>query len=152
MTTSALPTFITNVLAALNAAPALSGVRIFDGPEIDTSYPNDWIAVGHDGSDDGDFEAAAASQEYAPIGALRKNEDGALSCVLSTWDGTTDITARRVRAFALLAAVEDVVRADPSFSGAVLWAGLESFQLQYRQTNQGAAVEIPFSLTYRARI
>ena len=153
MSVSALPTFIGAVVSALKNDTNLTAVRVFDGIEIDQSYPGDAIAIGHDGSTEGDdITTASARQEYIQLGAKRKFEDGQVSCALWSWDGTTDLAARRTRAYSILGEIETVIRNDVSFGGIVLYSGLETHQLNYRQTNAGAAVVITFTITYRARI
>lgn len=151
MTTVAFPTLISNIITAFGASSDLSAVRIFDGPEIDETYPGDAIAVGHDGSEDGDMQAMTARNSYDQLGAKRMFEDGVINCSLWAWDGTSDLTARRVRAYAILSAVDTVIRLDPSFSSACLYSGLETHSAVYRQTNAGAVVIINFTIAYRAR-
>jgi hypothetical protein len=151
MATAAFPTLIANIITALQGAASLSTVRIFDGPEIDETYPGDAIAVGHDGNDDGDLQAATIRNSYDQLGAKRMFEDGTINCSLWAWDGTTDLTARRVRVYQILSAVDTVIRLDPSFSGACLYSGLENHSPTYRQTNAGAVVIINFTIAYRAR-
>jgi len=153
MSASALPSFLSAVITALRADSDLSAVRIFDGIEIDQSYPGDAVAIGHDGSMEGDDTASSQiRQEYIQLGAKQKFEDGLVSCSLWSWDGLTDLAARRTRAFALLSRIETVIRNDVSFGGVVLYSGLDAAQLNYRQTNVGAAVVINFTISYRARI
>ena len=151
MATTAFPTLVANIITAFKAAPSLADVVIYDGIEIDETFPGDFIAVGHDGSDEGDVQAVDIRQSYDQLGAKKMFEDGLINCVLVTQDGTSDITARRVRAFALLSAVDTVIRTDPSFSSACLYSGLENHATQYRLTNAGAAVVITFTIAYRAR-
>jgi hypothetical protein len=151
MATAAFPTLIANIITALGSASSLTDVRIFDGIEIDDTYPGNAIAVGHDGSDDGDLVAGSARNSYDQLGAKKMFEDGTINCSLWSVDGTTDITSRRVRAYELLSAVDTVIRLDPSFSGACLYSGLEYHNPTYRQTNAGAAVIINFTIAYRAR-
>jgi hypothetical protein len=153
MATSAQPTFIAAVIAALKAAESLSGVRIFDGIEIDQSYPGDAIAVGHDGNTETDeVNAGSIVQEYKQLGAISKFEDGTVNCFLWSTNGGSDLTSRRVRAFTILGAVESVIRSDVSFGGTVIYSGLETGAFTYRQTQVGAAVGITFAITYRAKI
>jgi hypothetical protein len=151
MTTVALPQLIDGIKTALSSAASLSGVRIFDGPEIDESYPGDAICVGHDGSEDGEVLAGTANNDWNLVGAKKMFEIGTVNCFLWSWDGDTDISARRTRAYALLSAVDTVIRTDPSFGGVVLYAGLESHSPTYRQTNAGAVVVINFTIAYHAR-
>ena len=153
MATSTLPSFINAVISGLGSYGSLSWVRIFDGIEIDYSYPGDAIAIGHDGNLEGDeVTAGSIRQEYKQLGAISKFEDGSLSCFLWSANGTTNLTSRRARAFQLLGYVENVIRADVSFGGVVMYSGLEDSSMFYRQTTQGAGVGINFTLTYRAKI
>ena len=153
MATSALPSFINAVITRLKADSNLSAVRIFDGIEIDQSYPGDAVCIGHDGNMEGDEVVASNfTQEYRNLGAVGKFENGIVNCSMWAWDGSTDISDRRTRAMQVLGYVENSIRSDVSFSGVVIYSGLETAQMSYRQTTGGAAVVINFSLTYRAKI
>ena len=153
MATSALPSFINAVIARLKADSNLSAVRVFDGIEIDQSYPGDAICIGHDGNMEGDEVVASNfTQEYRNLGAVGKFEDGIVNCSMWAWDGSTDISDRRTRATQVLGYIENSIRSDVSFSGVVIYSGLETAQMSYRQTTGGAAVVINFSITYRAKI
>lgn len=148
---TALPQVINGLIAQLNASSALSGVRIFDGIEIDSSYPGDFISVGHDGSDDGDVTVSNTTQTFQQLGNLKQFEDGQIECFLSTWDGGTSLTARRTRAAAMISAVDTAIRADVSLGGSCLYSQIASFSFVYLQTTNGAAVNINFTVSYRAR-
>lgn len=149
--TTALPQVINGIITQLNASSALSGVRIFDGIEIDSSYPGDFVAVGHDGSDDGEVLVSNSTQSYEQLGNLKQFEDGQIDCFLSTWDGGTSLTARRTRAAALISAVDTAIRADVSLGGSCLYSGIVSHSFTYLQTTNGAAVNVRFQIGYRAR-
>lgn len=151
MASTAFPTLVTNIVTAFKAAASLSDVVIYDGIEIDETFPGDFIAVGHNGAEEGDVEAVSIRQEYDQLGAKKMFEDGLINCVLVTNDGTSDIAARRTRAFAILSAVDTVIRTDPSFSSACLYSGIETHSTEYRLTNAGSAVVINFTIAYRAR-
>jgi hypothetical protein len=151
MATTAFPAVVAGIISQLKASSDLSAVRIFDGIEVDSTYPGDFIAVGHDGSDDGDVTAVSLTQTYDQIGAKKMFEDGSVDCFLASWDGTTDLTSRRTRAFALMSAVDTAIRLDPSLSGSCLFAGIAQSTTSYRQTNAGVAVVISFTITYKAR-
>ena len=153
MSAPAFSSVLSSVITALRASSSFTNVRIFDGVEIDQSYPGDAVAVGHDGSLEADeIHAGDFRQEYAPIGAKSKMEDGSLNCFLWSWDGASDVSARRARAYALLASCEQAIRSDPSLGGVCLYANLETVTTKYRQTTAGAVVMITFVITYRARI
>jgi len=151
MATSAAEGFIDAMVAAFKAAASLSAVRIFDGPEIDSSDPSIWLAVGHDGTEDGEVVAFNAKNEYKQLGAKSMFEEGYVNCVLDVWNGDTNISSLRTQARQYISAVDTVIRADPSFSGTVLFSGLDSQTLSYNQTTSGAEVKIVFTIYYKAR-
>ena len=151
MATTAVPQVINGIISVLGASSALSGVRIFDGPEIDMSYPSDFIAVGHDGSEDGEVSVANVTQVFEQLGNMKQFEDGSVECFLSTWDGGTSLSARRTRAGVLISAIDTAIRADSTLAGSCIYSLLSSHQMTYMQTDQGAAVNINFTITYRAR-
>lgn len=151
MAITAFPSVVANLITNLKAASALANVRIFDGIEIDSSYPGDFIVVGDDGTEDGDVSAGAGTQQYLELGNLRQFEDASVNCLLASWSGGTSISARRVRAFEILSAVDTVIRSDVSLGGACLYSTIESWQPAYRQTDAGAVVLISFTVSYRAR-
>lgn len=151
MATTAYPQVIDGLIATLSGASALSGVRIFDGPEVDMSYPNDFIAVGHDGSEDGEVSVANVTQTFQQLGNMKQFEDGTVECFLSTWDGGTSLSARRTRAGVLLSAIDTAIRANATLNGSCLYSSIASHQMTYLQTDVGAAVNINFTITYRAR-
>jgi hypothetical protein len=152
MATTALPQVINNLISTFGASSALSGVRIFDGPEVDSSYPGDWIAVGHDGSDDGEVTVSSVSQVYELLGGMAMFEDGTVDCVFCVWDGGTDLSAKRTRAGVILSAIDTAIRANANLSGACLYSRLSSHDMTYLQTNAGAGVSVRFSIDYRAKI
>ena len=151
MTTTAIPQVINGIISTLGASSALSGVRIFDGPEVDMSYPSDFIAVGHDGSEDGEVSVASVAQVFEQLGNMKQFEDGNVECFLSTWDGGTSLSARRARAGVLISAIDTAIRADSTLAGSCIYSLLSAHQMTYLQTDQGAAVNINFTITYRAR-
>ena len=151
MATTALPQVINGILTAFNASAGLTGVRIFDGPEIDASYPGDFIAVGHDGSEDGEVSVSNVTQSFEQLGNLKQFEDGSIDCWLATWDGGTSLSDRRTRVATLLSAVDTAIRADVSLGGACIYSSLSNHQMTYIQANNGVAISVTFSITYRAR-
>lgn len=151
MATTAFPAVINGLLASFQASAGLSGVRVFDGPEIDASYPGDFIAVGHDGTEDGEVAVTNVTQEYVQLGNLKQFEDGTVDCWLSTWDGGSSLSDRRTRVASLISAVDSAIRADVTLGGACLYSSLASHQMTYIQANNGVAISVVFTVSYRAR-
>lgn len=151
MTTAAFPNLITNIVAAFKASSSLAGVSIYDGPMLDGSYPQQWIAVGHDGSEEGPSQAGQATNTYDQIGAKKMFEDGVINCTLAAWDGETSPSAKRTAAYNLLSTVDTIIRTDPSFGGVVLYSGLGLHTMTYSQDDLGIVCLITFTINYRAR-
>jgi len=151
MSTTAFPAIVAGLISQFGASTALTDVRIFDGPEIDESYPGDAIAIGHDGTDDGDITAGSATQQFLELGNRKQFEDGSINCSLWSWNGGTTLTDRRVRAYELFSALDTALRTDVSVGGSCLYSTIDQHTVAYRQTNAGALVLINFSITYRAK-
>lgn len=148
---TAFPLMVDAVVTRLKAASSLSGVRIFDGAEVDFSYPKDAIGIGHDGSiGESDIQAGYFSDDPLNFGDNHL-ELGTISCSLWAQDGSTDIKTQRTRAFALLSAVDAAIRTDQTFSGVCFYSILSASTVRYEQTQQGSAVVIDFSITYQAQ-
>lgn len=147
----AFPTVIDKVIAALGAASSLSGIRVFDGAEIDGSYPKDAIAIGGDASF-GDSPIMAGHFSDVPFTfGENHDEEGQIACSLWSQDGSSKFSPLRIRAFALLSAIDTVIRADTTFTGTVLYAYLQSGSVSYRSSTQGNAVIITFTINYKAQ-
>jgi hypothetical protein len=149
--TAAFPTMVDKIITALGAASTLTGIRVFDGAEVDESYPSDAIAIGHDGSF-GDSEMQIGSISNDPLALTDVHqENGSISCSLWTQDGGTSLTAKRTRAFSLLSKIDTVIRTDPTFTGTCFYSILQSGTVSYAQTQMGSAVIITFTITYQAQ-
>ena len=151
MTTIALPGIIDALISQLSAAAPLAGIRIFDGIEIDLSYKKDAIAIGDDGTDDGDVYPASAMHLWENLGATRMMEEGLIACTLWSNNGSTKTKARRDRAYTILSAIDTAIRSDVSLGGACLYAGLAKHETQYVQSDVGFLVKINFTVAYKAR-
>jgi hypothetical protein len=109
MATSRIPATIDALVAAFTAA----GLHTFDGPLVSGDYtPAVW--VGYDGDPEGDFKAVEGDQEWAGIGAKKRGEEFDVICSVTVLSGDSDVRSARETAFALLATVENTLRADPS--------------------------------------
>jgi hypothetical protein len=147
----AFPTMVNKIITALGAASSLTGVRVFDGAQVDFSYPGDAIAIGHDGSF-GDSEMQVGNIQDTPFAFTDLHEEsGTISCSLWSQDGSTDIASRRTRAFAVLSAIDTVIRSNSTFDGTCLYSILSANTVSYRQTDMGVAVVLDFTISYQAQ-
>lgn len=155
MATSAVPAAIAALLAILRAAPSLADIEVIDGPPVGDMSDQDLVAIGW--SPDGD-QAAEIVQDFAYAGARSRDEDFTIAGWIDTWSGDSDVGVCRLRAFELLAVVEDAIRATgpnpdaPTLGGAVQWAHLTRGVLHQSNTDQGVRAGLAFTVTCRARI
>ncbi|MGZ0231115.1 hypothetical protein [Streptomyces sp. CPS1] len=153
MATSRVSDLIDALVAALQASPGLSTVKVVDGPIVSDSAAKEWVFVGYDGDPEGDFITSTTQQDWAGIGAKKKSEDITLTCAVVVQRGSTDVRACRIRTFEVFAAVEDVLRADPSlgFPSPTICAVAEN-TFHTEQDSNGVQGRMPFTVTCRTRI
>lgn len=155
MATSAVPGAIDALVARLQAASALEGVNVLDGPPVDDIATVDYLAVGWSGGED---QAAEIVQDFNAAGARTRNEEFHIACVIDVWSGDDGIAAVRARAFEIFGVVETELRATggqpdaPNLNGTVLWAHLTRASLRQYFTDQGARVALGFTVSCHARI
>lgn len=147
---------ITATVAALQAGTTASLAAVVDGPFLTGEDPTSAVYVGYDGDPEGDFNATENwSQDWAGLGAQRKNESfDIVGCVIS-WSGDVTVADRRATALAVLGAVESDLRAAANIGlglpqpTTVMWASGQLFQ---EQGPRGLQARIPFSISVRTRI
>lgn len=154
MATSRVPAAVDALVAILRAAPALSEVRIVDGPESTNLTDLRRIHVGwHPGAE----SAVSLQQEFNSAGARTRDEAFEISCYAEARSGDTDMKARRDEVFALVGEVETALRATnaaptlPTLNGTVLWAHLTAGDLVQVQS-EGSLAGLSFTVTCQARI
>lgn len=149
MVTSAFPGVVDALISKLRTA--LPDVVVFDGIEPTNDSIEKYIVVGANDPEASDVTAGTASNEYISLGAKSMFENGTVNCVLVAQSGDTALADQRLAAFTLLNTVDTTVRSDTSLNGSCLYAGLGDTTTSYVQTTLGAAVEIAFTVNYRAK-
>lgn len=152
-TASRVPAVLDTLVARFDAAAALDGVRVVDGPIVTSEPLHEAVYVGYDGDPDGGGDAVDFQQQWAAIGQKAKDETFTVTCAVVVWRGSTTVRPVRLRAFEVLAAVEDVLRADPSLGlpppSVVAFA---SGSLVQSQRQSGIEIRIPFGVAVQTRI
>ncbi len=150
-----MPSVVDDVLTALTASiaalPALSGVEVLDGPRPEAPGAADMVIVGDDGDPDSSAQVAV-TQEWANLAATSRYEFGEVPCCVVSQSGDTDLTARRDRAAAVLAAIEAAVLSDLTLGGRVMVLQLNALRAQQYQNSAGSAAVLPFTITYMAQV
>ena len=159
MSTTRFADAVTALIAAYQAAPALSGVPVYDGLTPQTGSDPEFVIVGHDGSleADGTFVPDALAGNYNqrqiqmdPVNP--SEETGWVNCVLVCQSGdSADTAGRRARAAVLLAALEDAADAGGGYPAGVTgmtFDGTTDGRWIYRQSMAGVAVLVAYRVSY----
>jgi hypothetical protein len=152
MTTTSRAPDLLDRLAAL-ATAALPDVTVSDGPDLDEGTHLDLVCIGWDGDEESDTEAVDATQEWAGLGAMAKNESLVVTCAAISVRGNGDMRSARAAAYASVAAIETGLRADPSlgFPPPTVVA-LRTGNLRQRQTPDGPEARVLFQIGVQTRI
>ena len=147
-------------LALVNAATALSvaggtleGVTVVDGPRVTSESDLDRLFIGVDM----DPASLAAEGGASPTGdeIVIHNETFAIVCTAESWSGSQPISARRVRAFAIMDAVRPLLRPPgspyPLGVKTLQSAWLGAWQLYQPQTSKGPYAGVSFRVECVAR-
>ncbi|MEV3980801.1 hypothetical protein [Nonomuraea sp. NPDC049758] len=152
-TTSRIPQAIDNLLALLQAAPGLDGVKVIDGPLVTSDPLKEAVFVGFDGDPDGEGQAVEFTQTWASIGQRSRAETFTIRCAVAVWRGSIKVRPVRVRAFEVLGVVEDVVRASPDLGlPPPTVTAFASGSLVLDQRSTGLECRIPFDIAVQTRI
>lgn len=140
-------------LVSLFTAQVPTGVVVFDGPDLRSSSAREAVIVGCDDAVPGDYRSGREEQEWATIGATKRNARGSVMNSLHVQTGDMDVKTRRDRAEVILAACENALRGDIDLTGgSILYTGLDSVELRQQATTDGLVIRILFVVSYRARI
>lgn len=153
MATSVIPAVIDYLVTHATTALSASSVIVYDG--FGTSdEPGDFLMIGVDDPESVNTAFSADSvQQWAHANYTARDEEGDVTCAALSWNGDCDQKAARDAVFAITAALENLLRADPTLAGAVLWSSYgTSTQLTQNQSNDGAMSLVVFKVHFRARI
>lgn len=144
MATSSIAAATDALVAIVRAASSVDDSAIFDGPPI-TDEPNDFICIGALPGDGGG-EAISGEQTAQTLGNARRSEVYAIQCYISCYGGDTNMSVRRLRAFALFAEIETAIRSNGTLTSTVMFAEIGSTGVMQEQTEDGIVVTLSFSV------
>jgi hypothetical protein len=147
---SSVPAVIAALVTAFrtSASLGLAGVPVRDGPELTQESGLEAVAVGYTGDQAEDVVTGAASPEGLAV--LPDRERYAVTCTVEVTDPGSDITAARVRAYALHAACGAAIAVDHTLGKVALRASLGIGSLQQQQTSNGALARVVFPVNIDA--
>lgn len=139
----AIAALCTAVRVALDT-DALRHVQVLDGPSA-VDLENDAVMIGLG-------DPAVMTQRSEPDYGGRCTETGEIICVISCWDGSTDMAAKRARVYDILAAIEAHLRENPTLGDAVDDSMIGSDGELVQRQSSGALAALGFSVRYEAHI
>lgn len=138
--------------AMWQAAPALDGVNVVDGPQANSEDLNEWLFIGYDAdTQDENNDGANADQTWMAMNRV-KREEGEVICAAVVRSGDVDIPAVRARAFAIVSAAEDELRPNHQLGGLVMQSMVAEQRFIPIVTLAGAKARVVFTVTYEAQI
>mgnify|MGYP006921373417 CR=1 FL=1 len=154
MSASRLHAAITALHAAAAADSSLVslGVLVTDGLPVTQDRVNDLLVIG--ATSDEEETGASLTQDWHDLGAAAsRDEIVRIRCYVRSQVGDVDVAGTRSRAFAVVAAVEALLRADIDLGlGQVLNASVVEANYIVSQSTNGTAVWVPFTVRVRALI
>jgi hypothetical protein len=157
MATSRIPAVIDYLFTTFQAASTLgqaaapNTVAVYDGPVITGEPARLVLWVGIDDPNADVPQSASSDQSWAALGKQSKNEQVSVNCTAQAWGGETDVKALRTQVFALVSAVEDILRADVMAGGIFQFSQVTGLVLYQNQPTQGFA-QVAFQIEGQARI
>jgi hypothetical protein len=155
MGTSVVPQLIDALVARTRAA--LPNIEVFDGTGV-SADPGDFVMIGVEDPDPASTGfSATASQTAGPLGSTKpRDQTGVLWCIAYSWTGDLDQKLARDTAYSYLAAVENLLRADPTLgiaAGGMFVAQMgDTEQLSQKPTKGGVDAALMFNISFFARI
>lgn len=158
--TSSIPRAIDGLVAMCQAVTGtgglLDGVTIVDGPAV--TQPSEQVLLYIGDSPISGGAGAFGTQDFITLPARERDESYSIYCTAYSRSGDTLIKPERDRAFAVMAAVEKLVRpgysgSDITLGGAVSWCSV-SGRIMYApgQSQSGAVVRLTFEVVCRERL
>lgn len=140
---------------AIVSAWTAAGLKVWDGPIVSGDY-GDAVYVGYDADPEAaEFKAADLSQEWAELGARRRNEDLSIVCAAVVLQGADATSWKPVRdaIFAMYDKAGQALRAAPGLSQAPPFVVEILFGSLFQEPGpQGFQARIVFTVHVKSRV
>lgn len=150
--TSLIDTAIDRLVTLFDAATT---VKVLDGPQVGSDWPNEWIVVGGDGPVQEEEDAASSTQLWKGLGAFIRDEEIRVTCACGYSTGN-DATAATVRAGAkaIFQSCVAALRGDPGLTGFTTGgaAAVTDNALRYVGNSGGLAAVFVFTVSIPVRL
>ncbi len=128
--------------------PTAVGIQTFNRSALGTDLENDRIVVG---------SIQTLEQSWAGLGSLRRDEEYAIHCLVSVYNGndptSVDVDAMAAQCWGYVQDVVNLLATDMTLGGVVLWSELKNAEeLPLTSPNGGVEFAIAFEIFCRMQI
>lgn len=141
---SAVPSAVTNLVAALNSA--LPGVTVADGPVVTGASRDEAVTVGFDDQASG-TPAVSVTQTLDGATGHPQRQSFDIHCAVLVRSATNDTAAARSRAGDLLAKVASALETDQTLGGAVMAASCGDATWSATADQRGVLLAVTFAVS-----
>lgn len=150
-TSSVIPDLIDALIAACQTA--LPDVLVVDGPGADQEDVEDFLHIGMRDPRNPAGAAATETQEWPKVTTHSRAGSGSIFCAAVSWDGSGVQKTARDQAFATVAAVQELLHADPHLGvDGVVKTSYTSIDFDQGQTSAGAFAVVLFAVEFDERL
>ncbi|MEU3899739.1 hypothetical protein [Streptomyces sp. NPDC045251] len=143
-----VPELIDALVGRFKTEDGLSDAGVTDGPELSASGRDDWVLVGYDGDQDGEYLAAVTEEAWAALDPSRQRTLQ-ITVTLLARSGDGDVRAARARVYAMKRVIQDVLYADPSVNLPGAQCAIGATSLHQPQTDVGVQARLVLTLVCR---
>lgn len=139
--------------AVIGAVALATTLPVYDGP-VPTGDPGNAIYIGYNGNPEDEGEAGTSQQEWAGLGAKKRDENLTITGAIVITNGDGNAKIARDAAYVQLALVEGAIHPSPAVGmSAPTWMGVTSHRLVYVLDEQvGLQAWLPFVISVRTRL
>ena len=144
---SVIPVAIDALLAQLQAAPALRGIKVYDGDESVTPGRGMFLIIGLDAEDQYPADGTSA---IGGLAGARRRDVATITCLAVAAQGGQVMKRVRDEADRLYDLARAAIEADPRLGGAVTFAEVASYTYRPMRSDQGVAAQLEFRVQVTA--
>ncbi|MEU7400712.1 hypothetical protein [Streptomyces sp. NPDC044948] len=143
-----LPELIAALVGRLRTEEGLADAGVTDGPQLTGSDSADWVLVGFDGDQDGEYLAGTTEEDWSAMDPGRQRAIQ-LNVALLARRGDGDVAAARTRVYEMARVIRSVLYADPGIGLDGALCAIGSTTLHQPQSTSGVQVRLLLTLVCR---
>ncbi|MGW6295168.1 hypothetical protein [Streptomyces sp. NPDC055058] len=143
-----VPELIDAAVTRFRQEEGLADAGIADGPELTGEDRDDWVLVGFDGDQEGEFLAATSEEDWAGLGTSREKTIQ-LTVGLLARRGDGDVKAARKRVYEMRRVIARVLALEPDLGLPGAECVIRATSFHQPQTDAGVQARLALTLVCR---